>query len=91
MSRSTWKGPYLKSINLEDLSLTKPRYAKTMPRNSKIVPKFVGLSFRIHNGKSFNELIVTSNMVGYKFGEFIFTRKKFLFKKTKNNTYGSKN
>lgn len=55
-----------------------------MSRDSEIIPKFLGLTFKIHNGKNFEELNVTDNMIGHKFGEFIFTRKKFSFKKKKS-------
>lgn len=50
-------------------------------RSSEIVPAFLGLNFKIHNGKNYVELTVTDDMIGHKFGEFSFTRSKFLFKK----------
>jgi small subunit ribosomal protein S19 len=34
----------------------------------------VGLTFAVHNGKKFNAVFVTENMVGHKFGEFSITR-----------------
>ena len=52
-----------------------------MSRDSEIVPKFIGLTFTIHNGKTYIDLNVTENMVGHKFGEFSFTRANFVFKK----------
>lgn len=50
-------------------------------RSSEIVPAFLGLNFKIYNGKNYVELTVTDDMIGHKFGEFSFTRSKFLFKK----------
>jgi small subunit ribosomal protein S19 len=50
-------------------------------RNSQIIPKFLGLTFNVYNGKNYVELIVTENMIGHKFGEFSFTRANFAFKK----------
>jgi small subunit ribosomal protein S19 len=41
-----------------------------MSRNSEIIPEFLGLTFKIHNGKSYTEVDVTEEMVGHKFGEF---------------------
>jgi small subunit ribosomal protein S19 len=38
------------------------------------VPEFVGLTFAVHNGKSFIEVFVTEEMVGHKLGEFSISR-----------------
>ena len=87
MSRSKWKGPFvdfqhlnnnLKNIKQQEKSKNK------ISRNSDIIPSFLGLTFNIYNGKSFNEIVVSEEMIGHKFGEFSFTRSKFIFKK-KNN------
>ncbi|AGQ50821.1 30S ribosomal protein S19 [Mesomycoplasma hyopneumoniae 7422] len=47
---------------------------KTWSRRSTIFPQFVGLTFLVHNGKIFNEVYVTDDMVGHKLGEFSPTR-----------------
>jgi small subunit ribosomal protein S19 len=39
-----------------------------------ITPDFVGHTFLVHNGKIFNSVFVTENMVGHKLGEFSPTR-----------------
>ena len=39
-----------------------------------ITPDFVGLTFTVHNGKIFNPVFVTENMVGHRLGEFSPTR-----------------
>jgi small subunit ribosomal protein S19 len=39
-----------------------------------ITPDFVGLTFAVHNGKVFNPVFVTENMVGHRLGEFSLTR-----------------
>jgi small subunit ribosomal protein S19 len=39
-----------------------------------ITPDFVGLTFNVHNGKFFNPVFVTENMVGHRLGEFSLTR-----------------
>lgn len=47
---------------------------KTWSRRSTITPDFVGLTFNVHNGKIFNSIFITENMVGHKLGEFSPTR-----------------
>lgn len=83
MSRSKWKSPYIKTENLQTIQTLKKNDNDSMyiSRNSQIAPKFLNLTFKVHNGKIFNEISVTEDMIGHKFGEFSFTRKKFIYKK----------
>jgi small subunit ribosomal protein S19 len=39
-----------------------------------ITPEFVGHTFMVHNGKTFQSLLITENMVGHRLGEFAPTR-----------------
>lgn len=79
MKRSKWKGPFL---NLEILkNLQKKKGIKILSRNCTILPQFIGLNISIYNGKRFNNIKITENMVGYKFGEFSITRQPFKYKK----------
>jgi small subunit ribosomal protein S19 len=78
MTRSIKKGPYvdeklIKKIDKLNLSGVK-RPIKTWSRRSMIVPDFVGHTFSVHNGKTFNSVFVTENMVGHRLGEFSPTR-----------------
>lgn len=82
MNRSKWKGPYIKKNISKSLNTR-------LTRSSTILPIFINKSIDIHNGKNYVTLKITENMVGYKLGEFIPTRKVFSFKKKK--THGSKN
>jgi ribosomal protein S19 len=76
MSRPKWKSPYVnKNLFINQLEI------KTTARNSEIIPKFLGQIFLIHNGKTFIKILITEEMVGHKLGEFVFTRKKFSFRK----------
>lgn len=34
------------------------------------MPNFVGLKFQIHNGKKYDDITITEDMVGHKLGEF---------------------
>jgi ribosomal protein S19 len=43
---------------------------------SSVIPAFlIGEVVFIHNGKEFKRIVITRDKVGYKFGEFSFTRK----------------
>ncbi len=78
MGRSQKKGPYVD----EKLFLKVNRQAetgtrdpiKTWARKCTIIPEFVGFTFLVHNGKIFNKVFVTEDMVGHKLGEFSLTR-----------------
>ena len=79
MTRSKWKGPYVNLILLNKSNHN--NCTKIASRSCEILPKFVGKTFDVHNGNKYMSIIITEEMVGHKFGEFTFTRKKFLFKK----------
>jgi len=78
MGRSIKKGPFVDFHLLEKIQKTKDAKSKapikTWSRRSMITPDFVGLTFSVHNGKIFNPVFVTENMVGHRLGEFSFTR-----------------
>ncbi|KAK3677842.1 mitochondrial ribosomal small subunit component [Recurvomyces mirabilis] len=85
LARSVWKGPHI-----VPLPIVRPKQGervppiKTQARSATILPNFVGLIFQIHNGKIYNDVRITEDMVGHKLGEFSATRKKFTYKQTKN-------
>jgi small subunit ribosomal protein S19 len=87
MGRSTKKGPFTdihlfeKIEEMNDAGQKKP--IKTWSRRSTITPDFVGHTFLVHNGKIFNSVFITENMVGHKLGEFSPTR---IFKKHGSHT-----
>ena len=78
MGRSLKKGPFVneklfrKVMAQEEAGSRQP--IKTWARACTIVPEFVGHTFMVHNGRTFNEVFVTEDMVGHKFGEFSGTR-----------------
>jgi small subunit ribosomal protein S19 len=78
MGRSIKKGSFV-DLHLQ-VKIQKARDAKskspikTWSRRSMITPDFVGLTFNVHNGKVFNPVFVTENMVGHRLGEFSLTR-----------------
>jgi small subunit ribosomal protein S19 len=69
MSRSSWKGNFLKKY------LLKKTPKKIWSRNSVIPFSFVGQKFLVYNGKEFKKIYISREKVGYKFGDFSFTRK----------------
>jgi len=79
MGRSKWKGPYLNCKT--DNNHIKQK--NIFYRNSEIVPQLVKQTFQVYNGKTFVDISITSDMINHKFGEFVFTRGKFSFKKKK--------
>lgn len=86
MSRSKWKGPSLTKNSIQNLQNSETLHTSIeVTRSSKILPKFLKKTFEIHNGKQLNEILVSEEMIGYRFGEFVATRKRFSFKKKKNS------
>ena len=79
MKRSKWKGVYY--TKPDDYKET--AYQIKISRNSSVVPKLIGQTFKVHTGKNFKEITVTKEMFGHKFGEFSKTRANFEFKKKK--------
>ena len=49
---------------------------KTHNRDMLILPGFVGKSIMVHDGKGYQQFLVTPEMIGHWFGEYALTRKK---------------
>jgi small subunit ribosomal protein S19 len=78
MSRSTKKGLFcdahlLKKVNKLNESGDK-KLVKTWSRRSTIFPEMVGHTIAVHNGMKHIPVFISEEMVGYKLGEFVFTR-----------------
>ena len=78
MPRSLKKGPFIDAHLLKKVeqaqASTDKKPIKTWSRRSMIIPDFVGHTFNVHNGKTFQPVFVTENMVGHRLGEFVLTR-----------------
>lgn len=77
MPRSIKKGPFVDDHLMKKVEAnegTSKKVIKTWSRRSTILPEMVGMTFAVHNGKSFVTVFVTENMVGHKLGEFSLTR-----------------
>ncbi|EMF09379.1 mitochondrial ribosomal protein S19 [Sphaerulina musiva SO2202] len=85
LARSVWKGPHI-----VPLPIARPKAGVRMPpirtqaRSATILPNFVNLIFQVYNGKVYHDVRITEDMVGHKLGEFSPTRKRFMYKQTKN-------
>jgi small subunit ribosomal protein S19 len=71
MSRSIWKGLYCYS---KVFTLKKN---KIWSRNSTIPSCLLGQQVFVYNGKNFRQIKITREKIGFKFGEFSFTRAFF--------------
>jgi len=78
MTRSAKKGPFVDEKLYRKVqkaaSAGNREPIKTWARACTIVPEFIGMTFMVHNGKTFHRVLVTEDMVGHKLGEFSPTR-----------------
>lgn len=54
---------------------------KVWSRSLKIDEKLIGRRLRVYNGREFRTLLILSDMVNHKLGEFVSTRARYEFKK----------
>lgn len=81
MSRSKWKKVFI-SINLKKIN--KEKKINIWSRSSVIPEAFINKNVFVYNGKIFKKLLITREKVGFKFGEFIFTKIRPKIKTKKN-------
>lgn len=78
MARSAKKGPFVDASLVNKVEQFKAggkkEAIKTWSRRSMVLPEFVGLTIAVHDGRKFQPVYVTENMVGHKLGEFAHTR-----------------
>ena len=67
MSRSKWKG-FFSAVNQKKFPF------KIWSRTSVISEFLVGQEVSVYNGRVFKQVNITREKVGYKLGEFSFTR-----------------
>jgi len=86
MGRSVSKGPFVAYHLLEKIDQLqkngKKEVIKTWSRSSTILPKMIGHTISVHNGKKHVPLFISDQLVGHKLGEFIPTRNFRSHKKT---------
>lgn len=74
MTRSIWKGNFIDKYLLSE-KFNSINKKLIWARNSTIPEKLIGQAVFIHNGKDFIKSYITREKVGFKFGEFAYTRK----------------
>lgn len=48
---------------------------ETHCRDMIILTEMIGLTIKIHSGKEFTPVLITEDMLGHRFGEFVMTRR----------------
>jgi small subunit ribosomal protein S19 len=56
--------------------MARKKKIRTHLRDLVIVPKMVGLVIGVHNGKAFNDVRLSVDMIGHRLGEFAITTSK---------------
>jgi len=63
-----------KFIKLAEKKIGRNKKIRTHLRDLVIVPKLVGMTIGIHNGRGFQDVEITMDMLGHRLGEFAQTR-----------------
>ena len=74
MSRSIWKVPYIHNIFFSNM-LKNKKIFNIWHRNSIIPSIFLNRKFKVHNGIWLLTTNIKFSMIGYKFGEFSFSKR----------------
>ena len=78
MSRSVKKGPYVEerlATRIEKMNESgEKKVVKTWSRSSTIFPSMVGHTIAVYDGRKHIPVYITTEMVGFKLGEFAPTR-----------------
>ena len=78
MSRSVKKGPFVAESLVKKIDAmnqaNEKHVVKTWSRASTIIPSMIGHTIGVYDGKKHVPVYISSEMVGYKLGEFAPTR-----------------
>ena len=77
MSRSKWKGLFIEKSIIQ----LKKKKLKTYSRSSCIPSFLINKFILIYDGKEFRKCYINREKIGFKFGEFSYSRKKNEVKK----------
>jgi ribosomal protein S19 len=87
MSRAKWKGLFIEKSIIQLKRTKNKKKLKTYSRASCIPSFLVNQFVLIYDGREFRKCYINREKIGYKFGEFSYSRKKNnvknKFKKTK--------
>ncbi len=74
MSRSIKKGPFIAESLLKKVqamnAANEKQVIKTWSRSSTIIPEMIGHTIAVHDGRKHVPVYITSEMVGFKLGDF---------------------
>jgi small subunit ribosomal protein S19 len=76
-NRSKWKSLYYDQRLNEILNR---KQLKIIERNSVVTSEFLNKKVKIYNGKLFVNVFIDEAKVGFKFGEFAYSRKRCIHK-----------
>lgn len=86
MTRAKWKGPYLDWYTLNKKKINPKLWCR-----SSIIPRsFLNTVVSVYNGREFKRVTVTPDKLGFKFGDFSYTRKFILKIKKKKKSLSKK-
>lgn len=72
--RRTLKRGYPEAQKLAEQKILAGDNVKTHAREVVILPKMVGKTVHVHNGKEFKKVMIVEEMIGHRLGEFSLTR-----------------
>ena len=80
--RASWKGLFISpaiyatnfTFHKQSVGISENN-ANIVSRNTRILSEFIGFEFSVYNGKAFVVVKVSNSMVGFSFGDFVFTKK----------------
>jgi ribosomal protein S19 len=85
MSRSLWKGVFISRVFYTNYYLNKEISYNLSKGNTVFIKNFLTFIFYVYTGKVFIEFVADLNLLGFRLGQFIFTRKMgFVHKDSKN-------
>jgi len=73
MSKSKWKQPFVHILAIKNIFLKKTK--KIFSKSSTIPSILLYKTVQVYNGKVFKSITITREKIGFKFGEFVKTRK----------------
>ena len=82
MSRSIWKGLFC-DLSINNKNIEKKNKIEIWSRSSSIPYFLINKIVFVHNGKTHKKVLITREKIGYKFGEFSFTKVKAKLKEKK--------
>ena len=81
MGRASWKGSFVEKFALNKLNVkSNSNYFNIWSRRSVIPSNFISKKVFVYTGNRFKPVFVTRDKIGFKFGEFAYSRKRCIHK-----------